>query len=167
MSHYHIRPADNFHDLVFAPAQIARFMGPTWGPPGSRRPQMGPMLSPWTLLSGRILLLLDIYQYFSPVLIYSDIQHYICVRHNTLLQCWKLGIIFTGPTGNSPWSFTVTVRCSYVIYPIYHYDNVIMGASHSSESLAFVRGIQRVPVNSPHKWPVTRKMFPFHDVIMH
>ena len=23
------------------------------------------------------------------------------------------------------------------------------------------------PVNSPHKWPVTRKMFPFDDVIMH
>ena len=22
------------------------------------------------------------------------------------------------------------------------------------------------PVNSPHKWPVTRKMFPFDDVIM-
>ena len=32
--------------------QIARFMGPTWGPPGSCRPQMGPMLAPWTLLSG-------------------------------------------------------------------------------------------------------------------
>ena len=27
-------------------------MGPTWGPPGSCRPQMGPMLAPWTLLSG-------------------------------------------------------------------------------------------------------------------
>ena len=27
-------------------------------------------------------------------------------------------------------------------------------------------GIQRGPVNSPHKWPVTRKMFPFDDVIM-
>ena len=27
-------------------------MGPTWGPPGSWRPQMGPMLAPWTLLSG-------------------------------------------------------------------------------------------------------------------
>ena len=26
-------------------------MGPTWGPPGSCRPQMGPMLTPWTLLS--------------------------------------------------------------------------------------------------------------------
>ena len=36
----------------------------------------------------------------------------------------------------------------------------------SSASLAFVRGIQRGPVNSPHKWPVTRKMFPFDDVIM-
>ena len=28
-------------------------MGPTWGPPGSCRPQMGPMLIPWTLLSGQ------------------------------------------------------------------------------------------------------------------
>ena len=27
-------------------------MGPTWSPPGSCRPQMGPMLAPWTLLSG-------------------------------------------------------------------------------------------------------------------
>ena len=32
--------------------QIAKFTGPTWGPPGSCRPQMGPMLAPWTLLSG-------------------------------------------------------------------------------------------------------------------
>ena len=31
--------------------QIAKFMGPTWGPPGSRRPQMGPMLAPWTMLT--------------------------------------------------------------------------------------------------------------------
>ena len=31
---------------------IAIFMGPTWGPPGSCRPQMGPMLAPWTLVSG-------------------------------------------------------------------------------------------------------------------
>ena len=36
----------------------------------------------------------------------------------------------------------------------------------SSASLAFVRGIHRGPMNSPHKWPVTRKMFPFDDVIM-
>ena len=37
----------------------------------------------------------------------------------------------------------------------------------SSASLAFVRGIDRWPVNSPHKWPVTRKMFPFDDVIIY
>ena len=29
-------------------------MGPTWGPPGSCQPQMGPMLAPWTLLSGTL-----------------------------------------------------------------------------------------------------------------
>ena len=28
--------------------QIARFMGPTWDPPGSFRTQVGPMLAPWT-----------------------------------------------------------------------------------------------------------------------
>ena len=70
-----------------------------------------------------------------------------------------------------------------------HYSDVIMGAiasqitsltivysavysdadqrkHQSSASLAFVGGIHRRPVNSPHKWPVTRKMFPFDDVIM-
>ena len=31
---------------------IARFMGPTWGPSGADRTQVGPMLAPWTLLSG-------------------------------------------------------------------------------------------------------------------
>ena len=71
----------------------------------------------------------------------------------------------------------------------FHYDDVIMSAiasqitslaivnstvysnadkknHQSSASLAFVWGIHRGPVNSPHKWPVTRKMFPFDDVIM-
>ena len=70
-----------------------------------------------------------------------------------------------------------------------HYNDVIMGAiasqvtsltivystvysdadqrkHQSSVSLAFVRGIHRGPVNSPHKWPVTRKMFPLDDVIL-
>ena len=31
---------------------IARFMGPTWRPSGADRTQVGPMLAPWTLLSG-------------------------------------------------------------------------------------------------------------------
>ena len=33
---------------------IARFMGPTWGPSGAARTQVGPMLAPWTWLSGTL-----------------------------------------------------------------------------------------------------------------
>ena len=76
---------------------------------------------------------------------------------------------------------------TYVLLPYpeekIHYTDVIMGAMasqitslkivystvysdqrkhQSSASLAFVRW----PVDSLHKWPVTRKMFPFDDVIM-
>ena len=36
----------------------------------------------------------------------------------------------------------------------------------SSKSMAFVRGIHRSPMDSPHKGSITRKFFPFHDVIM-
>ena len=82
----------------------------------------------------------------------------------------------------------IHVECTSVNRVI-HYNDVIMGAMasqitsltivystlysdanetkhQSSASLAFVRGIHRSPVNSPHKWPVTRKMFPFDDVII-
>ena len=51
------------------------------------------------------------------------------------------------------------------------YSTVYSGADQSnhqsSASLAFVWGIHRWPVNSPHKWPVTRKIVPFDDVIMY
>ena len=69
---------------------------------------------------------------------------------------------------------------------VFHYNDVIMDAiasqitsftvvystvnsgadqrkHQSSASLAFQRRIHRWPVNSPHKWPVTRKMFPFDE----
>ena len=46
------------------------------------------------------------------------------------------------------------------------YSDADQRKHQSTASLAFVRGIHRGPVNSPHKWPVTRKMFPFDDVIM-
>ena len=68
-------------------------------------------------------------------------------------------------------------------YSVLHYDDVIMGAMASKlTSLKSVyltvysdadqrkhqssASLARSPVNSPHKWPVTRKMFPFDDVIM-
>ena len=50
------------------------------------------------------------------------------------------------------------------------YSTVYSGAdqrkNQSPASLAFVREIHRGTVNSPHKWPVTLKMFPFDDAIM-
>ena len=51
------------------------------------------------------------------------------------------------------------------------YSTVYSDADHwkhqSFASLAFVRaGNSPGPVNSPHEGPVTRKMFPFDDVIM-
>ena len=46
------------------------------------------------------------------------------------------------------------------------YSGTDLRKHQSSASLAFVRGIHRWPANSPHNWPVTRKIFPFDDVIM-
>ena len=52
-----------------------------------------------------------------------------------------------------------------IVYSII-YSGADQRKHQSSASLAFVWGIYRWPVNSPHKCPVTRKMFPFDDVIM-
>ena len=46
------------------------------------------------------------------------------------------------------------------------YSDADQSKHQSSASQAFVRGLHRGPVNSPHKRPVTWKMFPFDDVIM-
>ena len=79
-------------------------------------------------------------------------------------------------------------NCAAISREIFHYGDVIMATiasqitsltivystiysdadqrKHQSfVSLVFVREIHRGPVNSLHKWPVTRKMFPFDDVI--
>ena len=52
-----------------------------------------------------------------------------------------------------------------IVYPTV-FSDADQRKHQRSVSLAFVWGIHRGPVNSPHKWPVTRKMFPFDDVIM-
>ena len=52
-----------------------------------------------------------------------------------------------------------------IVYSIV-YSDADKRKHQSSASLSFVRGIHRGPVNSPHKWPVTRKVFPFDDVII-
>ena len=52
IKHFLSRCTDWQSLMVGLPSQIAKFMGPTWGPPGSCWPKMGPMLVPWTVLSG-------------------------------------------------------------------------------------------------------------------
>ena len=52
-----------------------------------------------------------------------------------------------------------------IVYSIV-YSDADQRKHQSSASLAFVRGINRGPVNSPHNLPVTGKIFPFDDVIM-
>ena len=52
-----------------------------------------------------------------------------------------------------------------IVYATF-YSSADQRKYQSSASLAFVCGIHRWPVNSPHKRPVTWKMFPFDDVIM-
>ena len=92
----------------------------------------------------------------------------------------------------STWARQQTTKLSIFLrqdVDILHYGDVIMGpmASQStgltiicttvypgadqrkhqrSASLALVRGIHRGPMNSLHKWPVTRKKFPLDDVIV-
>ena len=84
---------------------------------------------------------------------------------------------------------TVKAACIVILAIAVHYNDVKMSAVASqitsltivystlysgsyewkhqnSATLAFVRGIHRWPVNSPHRGRVTRKTFPFDDVIM-
>ena len=52
---------------------IARFMGPIWGPSGADRTQVGPMLAPWTLLSGKLCVNREIYLVVYQA--FSDARH--------------------------------------------------------------------------------------------
>ena len=111
----------------------------------------------------------------------GKMEHYVCrkkyARSGWVYCCLSVISVIGQRSGVTYWDQT------------WHYSDVIMGAvasqitsltivystvypdadqrkHQSSASLAFVRRIHRGPVNSPHKRPVTRKMFPFDDVIM-
>ena len=110
----------------------------------------------------------------------------ICITFLIFHRTWCLRQKFSALSKK----LTISALYPYIfIFTSGHYTDVIMGAiasqitsltivystvysgadqrkHQSSASLAFVRGIHRGAVNSPHKWPVTRKMFPFDDVIM-
>ena len=112
-------------------------------------------------------------------IIHSEVwtlSHYLFFGHATILYAIRLATFLDMP------KFNVTI-ISYCFTHL-HYNTVITGAIasqitsltiysgadqrkyQSSASLAFVRGIPRWPLNSPHKGPVTREMFPLDDAIM-
>ena len=109
------------------------------------------------------------------------------VEYGVIRNSWAVTYDYSGNSYED--DFSCTSEWIRFCIPKVHYDDVIMGViasqitsltivystvysradqskHQSSASLAFVWGIHRRPVNSPHKWPVTRKMFPFDDVIM-
>ena len=74
-----------------------------------------------------------------------------------MTQCHYTGVIM-GAMASQITSLTIIYSTVY--------SSADHGKHQSSASLAFVQGIHRRPVNSQQKWPVTREMFPFDDVIM-
>ena len=110
----------------------------------------------------------------------------------THIRCMEYGILMTNTWFRKPMALSTNIiynELQIQTNATWHYDDVTMGAiaslitsltivyltvysdadqrkHQSSASLAFVWGIHRGPVNPPHKWPVTRKMLPFDDVIM-
>ena len=99
---------------------------------------------------------------------------WINVEQNICICIWKIQIfvfVFVFDKTN----LTPALPDIYRYYRYKQFDNrygfsISIGNTkrkhQSSMSLAFVRGIHLCQVNSPHKGPVTRKMFLFDDVIM-
>ena len=86
------------------------------------------------------------------------------MRWTSIQGIWKF------QTSITMTSVTVGVIASQISSLTIFYSSVYSDADErkhqSSASLTFVWGIHRWPVNSSHKWPVTRKVFSFYDVIM-
>ena len=71
--------------------QWDKLMGPTWGPPGSCRPQMGPILAPWTLLSGSVRPALNPVKFLVPgcyIYLPTDMHTYTHVYIQVFISKW-------------------------------------------------------------------------------
>ena len=120
----------------------------------------------------------------------TQMSPYDGARLQWIFKLMQKGLIMVFVVAEFWWTwFHYSGVTSALMCLISHYCDVIMGAvtsqitsltivystvysdadqrkQQSSASLAFVRGIHRRPVNSPRKWPVTRKKLPFDDIIM-
>ena len=103
-----------------------------------------------------------------------------CVTWQVIVQCWLTSLILHEllHEGITPWKrfpLSLQRRCngrdgvSNHQPRCYFFNRLSRRRSKKTPKLRVTglsRGIHRSPVNSPHKWPVTRKIIPFDDVIM-
>ena len=88
----------------------------------------------------------------------SKFRMFFCaIKHSVGQQLHYIDVIMGAMASQI---ICLTIFCSTV------YTGADQREHQSAVSLAFVRRIHRWPVNSLYEWPVTRKMFPFEDVIM-
>ena len=88
--------------------QITSFMGPTGGPPGSYRPQVGPILAPWTLLFGYVSACLS-YKNVCVSVRFCIIQH--AAQENKIL----VTSIAVHPTNYAHDSCFMSLYCGFVL----------------------------------------------------
>ena len=94
---------DTYTASVCVISQIVGFMGTIWGPSGADRTQVGPMLAPWTLLSGHWLYrqfidLMDSFTHF------SGFMHWYCDKKSLRLLPLAKQKTWPSPSG---WSWQV------------------------------------------------------------
>ena len=97
--------------------------------------------------------------YLHKIKVSNGLQH----RFETLKQ---IRVISTHYNGVIISAMASQITRLTIVYQTF-YSGADQRKHQSSVSPAGVRGIHRWPVNSPHKRPVTRKMFPSDDVIMY
>ena len=112
-----------FITITCITSQITKFMGPIWGPSGSCRPQMVPMLAPWTLLSGIMcikfpllkcnVVFLSLHRHFSFLMLHFKWEgqelYIICVTHPSITSS-SIRILFD-KRPNESWYPTATNWC--------------------------------------------------------
>ena len=86
----------NFHWIYSSRFLIVRFMGPTCGPSGTDRTQVGPFLTPWILLSG--LIIVSVAWYLKNILYKNTThtEHFIwTIDTNMKSSTYDICIIYT------------------------------------------------------------------------
>ena len=163
------------------PALIARFMGPTWGPSGADMTQVGPMLAPWTLLSGCIWFCVGMLKIF---LIFVEHSKLVGLGYQAFVAfAWRVAtrnlrqsdrvVLKTFSSMKCPaslrWALAWENTDICQIYTLYIYIYIyewlrLFPLKHLYSNKGNL--MLQWPVVSSHIGPVIQKIFPCHDLIM-